>query len=273
MHAMRSRVRDALLAAAFTLVAWPLWAADGVLVVEQTTVGAFVRMSRVQIEPQRMRAEMVEPDGSTQVAIFDGTQQVLWVVSPARQTYMELTRADLDQRASQANAMMAMLEERLKNLPPAQRAQIAATMGRGGGLPGTPGEAPRTEYRSAGSGTVGPWSCQAYEGFQSDQKTSELCTVEPSALGLTTADFAVSGQMAEFFRAIMPQSSAPPFSVGSPGDQGFSGVPVRRVNLIGQQSVTEVTSITRASFPDSLFVVPDGFTKQAISLAPSGPGR
>ena len=60
-------------AALVSLVASPLFAADGVLVVEKTTTGANVRTSQIQIEKTRMRAEVEGPNGQ-QVMIFDGKQ-------------------------------------------------------------------------------------------------------------------------------------------------------------------------------------------------------
>jgi hypothetical protein len=268
---MARRVRQLSFVFALCGLALPLYAADGVLVVEQTTTGGAVRTSRVQIEPQRMRVEVADA-GGMQVVIFDGAKQVLWVVDQAKKSYMEMTKADVDRMGGQMNSMMQAMQEQLKNMPPAARAQMEAIMkGRGGAaMPGMPGAAPQTEYRPTGAGTVGPWRCAGYDGFQGDQKTTEICTVEPAALGFTSTDFAVSGQLAQFFRALMPQNADQLFSIGTLETQGFSGVPVKRVSLTGQRSATEVTEVTRQTFPDSLFVVPDGFTRQAM---PMGLGR
>mgnify|MGYP003347226367 CR=1 FL=1 len=57
-------------AAIASLVASPLFAADGVLVVEKTTAGTNVRTSQIQIEKTRMRAEVEGPNGQ-QVMIFE----------------------------------------------------------------------------------------------------------------------------------------------------------------------------------------------------------
>ena len=138
--------------------------------------------------------------------------------------------------------------------------------GRGAGMPGMPGAAARTEYRRAGSDMVGKWACAKYEGFQSNQKVSELCTVEPQALGFTAADFAVSRQVADFFRGMMPANADDIFRIGTPEEQGFSGVPVRRISFsAGQQrSVTELVEVSRQAFPDALFSLPAGLQRQAM---------
>ena len=44
-------------------VASPLQAAEGILIVEKTVTGSSTRSSQVQIERERMRAEMTEPLG------------------------------------------------------------------------------------------------------------------------------------------------------------------------------------------------------------------
>ena len=49
-------------------------------------------------------------------------------------------------------------------------------------------------------------------------------------------------------------------------------VPVRRVTLVPTQSTSEITQVTRQTFPDSLFVVPEGFTKEAMGMG-RGRGR
>jgi hypothetical protein len=40
-------------------------------------------------------------------------------------------------------------------------------------------------------------------------------------------------------------------------EQGYEGVPVRRVQTIaGREIVTELTSVARQNFPESLFAIP-----------------
>ena len=263
----------ALLGFVFWALALPLRAADGVLIVERTTVGDSARTSQIRIEPERMRVEIPGAGGGSQVVIFDGAKQVMWVLDESRKTYTEMTRADVDRMAGQMSETMAKMQEQLKSLPPAQRAQIEAMM-KGRGLQGMPGAgaAPRTEYRRTGTDRVGEWTCVAYEGFQNDDKVSELCTVDPEDLGFTPADFAVSRQLAEFFSSLLPQNADSLFRIGTPDEQGFSGVPVRRVGVAGPQQVTtEVVEVSRQTFSDDLFVVPAGFERQTMPFGPSGP--
>ena len=262
---MRSYLTRALWILAICAQAAPLRAADGVQIVERTTAAGVARTTRIQIEPQRMRVE-TENTGPGQMVIFDGAKQVMWMIDPSRKSYAEMTKADVDRMGSQMSGMMAEMQKQLEGMPPAQRAQIEALMKGRGGMPGIPGATARTEYRRAGSDTVGKWACSKYEGFQNTQKVAELCTVEPQALGFTAADFAVSRQVADFFRGMMPANADDIFRIGTPEEQGFSGVPVRRVSFsAGQQrSVTELVEVSRQVFPDALFTLPAGLQRQAM---------
>ena len=216
----------------------------------------------------RSRAEVEGPNGQ-QVMIFDGTKEVLWAINTERKTYTEMTKADVDQMAGQMNAAMAQMQAQMAQMLPAQREQMERMMaGRMGAMMAA---APKTEYRKTGSGKVGSWTCDTYEGYRNNQKAVELCTVAPAALGFTAGDFEVAEKMADFFSKLVPQGAENLFRPGKAETQGFSGVPVRRVSF-APPSTSEVTQVTRQNFPESLFTVPDGFTKEAMGMG-RGRGR
>jgi hypothetical protein len=212
--------------------------------------------------------------GTKRSVIFDGAKQVLWMLDVDKKTYYEMTKADVDRVGAQMQGALAQIQAQLANLPPAQRAQIEAMM-KGRGLPGVAAPGPQTEYRKAGTAKVGKWTCDNYEGFQNNQKNSELCTVEPAALGFALADFEVSRQLGDFFKKLLPQIADQVFSIGKLEEQGYSGVPVRRVATVaGRETVTEITDVTRQTFADATFAVPAGFTKEDFpGLAGGGRGR
>ncbi|HZT77251.1 MAG TPA: DUF4412 domain-containing protein [Vicinamibacterales bacterium] len=263
------------LALAASLSAAPLLAADGILIVQKTTTAGGTQTHEVQIEQNRMRAETAGMgarggmDAGPQAIIFDGAKQTLWIVNEARKTYSEMTRADVDRLGGQMSAMMAQMQEQMKNMPPEQRARMEAMM-RGRGAPGA-GAAPKTTYKKIGSDTVGKWKCDKYEGYQGDKKVSELCTVEPSVLGFTAADFQVTKELAQFFGSMMPQGADRVFAIGSPEQQGYSGLPVRMIMLSGAQPITsELVDAKRQAFPASTFEVPAGYTKEASPFGGRG---
>jgi hypothetical protein len=258
------------IAAATLLLATPVFAAGGLRIVEQTTSGGKTETHKILLDQNRMRAETGGGDGS-QVVIFDGTQQVLRILDMNRKSYMELTKADAERLGSQMNAAMAEMQSRLQNLPPDQRARIEAMMrGRGMGAPAA--EPAKPEYRKAGTGKVGSWTCDKYDGYENGKKTSEVCTVDPKTLGFTLDDFAVTRQMADFFQSIVPaqmRRQTNLFAIGDASKQGFAGVPVGGTMYDDSGNVTsttEVTEVSRQTFTDATFAVPDGFTKRDMPM-------
>lgn len=263
-------IRVALACLALLLVGTVAMAAQGVVIVEKTTVNGAAETHQIQMTPQRMRADVTGPNGPTTV-VFDGTKQVLYLINTARMTYSELTKAEADQMGAQLSGAMAQMQEALKSLPPEQRAQMEAMM-KGRGLAGLAAPAP-TSYKRGGTQRVGRLTCDVYEAQSNGQRAGEVCTVNPQALGLTAADFEVSRQMAAFMRAMLPQAADALFQVGE-GAASFSGVPVKRIaNVLGRETITEMTDATRQDIPDTLFQIPAGFTKEALGGLGRGLGR
>jgi hypothetical protein len=267
-------VRVMAIASALAVMTVAAQAADGLLIVQKTTRGTEApQVNQTQIDSTRMRAESTGLSGGKQIIMFDGTKQVLTFVDPDKKTYSEMTKADVDSMAAQVAPAMAQMQEMLKSLPPEQRAKYEAAMkGRGGTLPGA--AAPKTVYKKVGTDKVGKWTCDKYEGYKGDQKTADICTVDPKVLGFTASDLDVSKQMATFFKSLMPQMADQGFHVGTVAEQGFSGVPVRQTFTIsGQQTVMEITEVSRQAFPDSVFQVPAGYQKTPFGGLGRGRGR
>jgi hypothetical protein len=250
------------------LLGWPLAAEAGILLVERTTVtNGPIQTHNIMIDKDAMRVEHDMPSGEKATFLFDGAQQVIRIVNADKKVYTEVTKADLDTATQQMTEAMARMQEQMKSMPPEQRARMEAMM-KSSGMPGT-APLPKVTYKKVGTDTVGRWACDKYEGYQNGQKVMELCTVEPTALGFAPADFEVARKLAEFFKKLRPGGGDTMFSIGKIEDQGFSGVPVKRVFSSPQgQSVTEMTAASRQTFPKSTFEVPAGFQKQPLTGQP-----
>jgi hypothetical protein len=268
---------------ALGLTAAPAAAANGVLIAQKVTNGTTTTTTQSQIEPTRMRSEIASAAGRKQTVVFDGAAQVLRMLDDDAKSYTEMKKADLEGMRAQVDGAMARLQEQMKNMPPEQRAQMEALMkGRGAAMPGAgaamAGAAgPPTAYKKIGTDKVGQWTCDKYEGTKNGQKVSEVCTVAPSALGFTAADFEVTRQLAEFFASLMPQAAEGLFTIGSSTStpNAFSGLPVRVVSFRDgtAQTVSEVTEASRQNFPDTLFQVPAGYQKREFPGMGRGRGR
>lgn len=240
------------------------WAADGVLMVQTITGGTGITKSEVQIERNRMRTEISDGASMRQTIIYDGSRDVLLVVDTARKSYMEMTRADAERMGTMVQGAMAMMKEQMAKMPPAQRAAMEKQMG---GLMGGVVELPT--YKRNGSDRVGQWACDKYDGYSAGQKSSEVCTVDPKVLGLTMDDFAVTNRMIAFVSSMVPQMAGQLVGLGAT-TQGITGLPVRSTSTSAGNTMTiELTEVRRSTFSDDLFVVPAGFTKQALpTMAP-----
>ena len=191
---MTSAMTNAVLAAAICTLAAPVYAADGILIVQEMTIAGKTDTNRTQIEKTRMRAETTRPMGGKTVVLFDGPTQVIRIVDEAAKTYNEMTKADVDGMGAQMAGVTAQMQAAMANMSPEQRAQVEAMMkARGGSVPGAGIFPPaRTEYTKVGTDKVGKWTCDRYEGFKNGEKTSEVCTVDPKVLGITAADLEIT---------------------------------------------------------------------------------
>jgi hypothetical protein len=258
---MRLMVKGITFLGALCVLIGTAQAADGLLLVQKSTSGGTSRTNQIQIERTRMRAESSGATGGQMVVVFDGTKQVLTMIDTDKKTYSEMTEADVEKLGAQMSGAMAQMQQQMASMPPEQRAQIEAMM-KGRGMGPAMGGAPKIQYRKTGADTVGKWTCDKYEGYDGDQKVSEVCTVDPKVLGFAASDFEVSKQMAAFFKKMMPQMAEQTFTIGSAGDQGFSGVPVRQTTTVmGRQVTNEITEVSRQTFPDAIFQAPAGYQK------------
>jgi hypothetical protein len=262
---MKILVKAVVAAVAVCSFASPVQGAEGFLMVEKTVMGTTTRTTQVQLEPDRMRAELTGPKGETLIVIFDGPQQILRTISVDRKSYTEMTKADADRMGAQVTMAMDAMKEKMAQLPPEQRAKMEAMMTKFGVMgPTAQAAATRPDYRRAGTDKVGNWTCDKYEGFRNGEKVSEVCTVDPKALGLTAADFEISKQVAAFFQKLLPQGEEQFVGIGTVEAQGFAGIPLRRIRYrAGKAELTsEVTEVTRQTFAESSYDVPAGFQKQ-----------
>jgi len=256
------------LTGALSLFVASTYAANGLVVTMKTTTGASSVTSQIEMDANHMRAQMAGRGGDQNGFIFDGTKQAMYIIDDSKKTYSEITKEDLDRLAAQMQSAMA-------SIPPEQRAQVEAMMrGRGGrGIPGMPTAAAKPTFKKTGTDKVGKWTCDKYEGYEGEKKTTEVCTVPTSALGLSDKDFAVSKDFAKFFSSLMPQRSSEIFSLGSLEDRGYPGVPVRTIRFGADgsaQTTVEVSDISHQNIPDSTFAPPSGYAKQDVGF---GRGR
>jgi hypothetical protein len=241
--------------------------ADGILMVQRATSAGTPVTKRVQIQATRMRLEVVSPSGVNQIVIFDGSKQVVYIVDPARETYIEMTKVDVDRMNALMQQAMAQMQAHPEKVPVEQRAQMEAM------IKSRESAAAAPQYTRTGTDTVGRWTCVKYDLMQDGQKTGDVCTVNPSTLGFGATDLDVLRQMSEFFSAMAPQIASHLGDVSPINLLGNLGFPVKTVMMVqGHTTTMEVIEVGRQTFSDSLFAVPAGFKKQDITGAMGGHG-
>ena len=157
---------------------------QGVLVVETTTINGTPRTSQVQIEPNRIRTEVAGPDGASQVVIFDGAKQVLYMVESGVE---DLQHDDQGRRGCRRRADRqrdgADAEGARRDAAGAARADGSDDEGAGHAGHGHARQ-DRVPPRRHVEG-VEVDAATSTKASRTTQKTGEVCTVSPSALGFT----------------------------------------------------------------------------------------
>jgi hypothetical protein len=232
--------------------------AQGLVLVEQQTREGKTTTNQIQLDKTHIRTES-RATGENTAFVYDDAAQTARVMNLDKKTYIEMNSALQKQMQQQ----LAQLQAQLQNLPPQQRAALEQALRGRGGLPGA-GEAPKIQYKRTGSDQVGKWACTKYEGYQGQEKVMELCTVDPKEVGVAEADFEVAKHLAEFLRGFMPAAADQIVIVGAGGDQGFSGIPVRRAIFTNgrQDMVSELKEFRREAIPASVFAVPSDFKRE-----------
>lgn len=253
-----------LLAITFTstLLTTTLYAADLTIITKQTSK-EHAGTARMHLAKDRIRIEQDESSGK-HVLLFDAVKQTFWMIDVNKQTYIELTKEDMEQARTQMDTAMSAMREQLKNLPPEQRQRVEEMM-QGRGEATTPGVAP-LQYRKVGTDQVARWTCDKYEGYQNNQKRREACTIAPEQLGLTPQDFAVVQQFADTMSRMSPMGTERMAGLPTKADATLLGFPIRMLSLRDGQPASswEVTDVQREVLPAAAFQVPAGFQKDSL---------
>lgn len=255
--------------AVFTTASPAVWAA-GVRVQSESTdlrSGAVTKIEML-LDQARMRVNITGGQRNSAVLFLtDGGRDRMVMLDPAKNEYMEIDKAGMDQMAAQMEGMMSKLQEQMSKMPPEQRAMMEKMM-KGGGLPGMPGgagAAPKpapTVYAAKGSGSANGFACTKYEGTQGGVKVAEVCAAKPAALKFTPTDFAVFERMKQFTAGMQAMAAKSPFAGMTPagmGEAGLDGLPVTQTHFADGKAIQkiDVKSVERAAFTGKEFSLGD----------------
>lgn len=234
----------------------PLFAGKRIEMQSTDLVNNKVTPNSILLDADRMRVDQ----GNTSVMFLTKGGNHVVILDKARNEYRELTQADIEQLGQQLNSAMSQLNEMMKNVPPAQRAQMEAMLkGRmGAAAPGVAAAA-ATTYTAKGGATVNGFKCTNYEGTREGQKVAELCAAQPGDLKIAPTDFQVMEKMRDMFSGLVSSVQNSPFAnmnlATAITDKGINGFPVQATTFSNGQAKSreELKSVSDATFSDADF--------------------
>jgi hypothetical protein len=212
----------------------------------------------VQVQDGKVHASMGKSDG---MILKNAT---IYIIDDKRKAYREMDKATMQRTMDQAGAQMAQMQEQLKNMPPAQRAQIEKMMG--GNMPGA-GEKAVYESRDTGkSDSVEGRRCRVWNLLKNGKVNEELCVVPFSSLPGKEDMQKTFKEMAAAFEGL--SKSVPGVGDSAKARNAINGYPIRMRSFDdagkprGMEQVLK--SWAEESMPASTFDVPAGYKKEAM---------
>jgi hypothetical protein len=193
------------------------------------------------------------------------------MLDTSKKRYMDMSETMQSAHNSMANAMNdPAVQEKLRNLPPEQRARIEQMMqqrpGAVSGASARPGAAApherHLEFTKTGeTKTVGGFHCEMYHITDGGRPYEDDCIAPYGSSTVTKDDMRAFLKMAEAMRDMMGAHAQ------SVGDFGrYPGFPVQRTRTMpdGRTRVETIKSIKHGKVSSDLFVLPAGYSKQTL---------
>lgn len=203
--------------------------------------------------------------GKDNAVIIKGS--TITILDAGQKTYTEMDKEQMKKMAAQASAAMTQMQEKLKNMPPEQRAMVEKMMG--SHLPGGLNSGTPDVYDAKNTGktdTVEGRKCTVWTLTRNGKLLEEMCVVPFSALPGKENFEKSFKELAETFAE---------FSKGMPGIDNqvqvranVNGYPVRSrsydANGKFRGTETVLTKWVEENVPAAQFEVPAGFKKKEL---------
>lgn len=207
--------------------------------------------------------------------IFDGKKEIMWVINEKEGTYQEITKKDLEKINEQMGDAKAQMEEKLKDLPPEQRAMVEKMMS-GESMPGMPEmEVKRTVKALGQSKKVNDFKTSGYEVYENGVLVEEVWSASPGALDLGPEDFGAFKLMAEFMSTAAPGMEdfmgrfAKDMTETEEGEvPGFPVLTIEKNEGGEEIGRSELVRAEKGEIDPTSFELPDGLEKQKIEFGP-----
>ncbi|HEY8209956.1 MAG TPA: DUF4412 domain-containing protein [Myxococcaceae bacterium] len=230
----------------------------------------------MQFEGKNLRSEITK-DGSAEPAgafVSDGDNKKILMIDYAKKEYHEITQEQMKRMKAKLEMAMATMKSQMAKLPPEQRKQMEAVLGRQMNLSKAMATAPDEKYtRASGSKTIAGYKCDLYTVEVGGQHTADTCLIPWSDLKVDRDQFKQSVEAVTDVWSGMGMGGMG-MAQKSPGAMlkawGMShGLPAwRKTVKADEDEVTETTlkTITQGAIPRSAFDPPAGYTKAPDKL-------
>ncbi|MCC6765846.1 MAG: hypothetical protein IT293_14405 [Deltaproteobacteria bacterium] len=236
-------------------------ASAGVVIVGTYTGTKTPKGRTVEFRIQDGRGRISSQPG--QFIYYDHGKRTAYIVDMEKKTSFAVDEARAKQISAQLDEAQKMMEAKLKDLPPEQRAMVEKMMKeQGGGRP--TGARKPLDFLKVSEDTIGAWPCARYRA-SGDGRKVEVCTAEADALNIPPDDVAVF----EGFLDLSERMAGESGPGGGAAERGYEGLPLERKEL-RDGVVTDrfvIDSITTESMPAEDLRVPSGLKE----VTPPGP--
>jgi len=243
------------------------YAQEGVVIVSEETAGSKTRLSTIYFTKDKM---LVEDEKFT--VMFDANNESLYNIDHKKREYLVLGKEDLQMLQQQMAAMMSMIEQQLKNLPPEQREMVKKNMKEA--MPGMATEYSYV-YKKVESGIeIKHWNTELYVEIVNEKKQAEFYIASFDQINLTKNDFAVFEKLKDLFQEFLEQFSGSlarhnASFLGIGGDDSpimATGIPVKTIDYSSGKKGSEVIiqSIEKKKFASSIFDIPAGYKEVTL---------
>ena len=259
--------RFLLLWTAMVLLAGPAWA--GVTLVMERSEHGQTHPILIQLDATHARFETTGGGQEPRVLLFDAPTKTIRVLDPGKKAYFEINSESAkrirDHLQGVSPEVRAMIAERLKSLPPRQRAQAEAVLAQQGGGAEGAATAPQRDLQFVATGEkkeVNGLACAVYRVSDAGKPYEEDCIAAWGAPGLSQDDLTAMKKLAEAFSDGTARGGMDALQEIT----RYPGVPIQRARLgaDGQvETVDTVKSIRRGALSPAVFAVPAGYQRQA----------
>jgi hypothetical protein len=234
---------------------------------EQSQPDGSTITSTVTLDEGRARMQS-DANGQETIMIYRSDKNLFWIMDTVEKNYREVTKAHVAAMVEQVDKAMQLMQEKLKDLPPDQRAMAEKMLGGAMAAAGQKSAAPKTSYEKVGpGGKVGEWTTEKYIATTDGEKKAELWVAPISAVKVDEADMKTMEEMTDFLKEISGRFGADMMPSIGP-DSELGGMPVKVITFRDGQPISTyvVKSIEQKNLPTSTFEVPEGFTKQDLGI-------